>query len=86
MHIPTRMCVVCKKRLDKNSLVRISCLDGEPKIDQNKVLSHRAIYVCYDEKCLAILQKSKAIERLLKVEINENFYKNLKKFVNLEEK
>ncbi|MGN1221823.1 MAG: YlxR family protein [Christensenellales bacterium] len=72
-----RMCVVCKVRKQKTELVRVSCLNGEAVVDQQKKQTGRAIYVCMDEHCIAILKKSNAIKRLLKVTANDEFYKNL---------
>ena len=78
MHVPQRMCVSCKKRCNKNSLIRISKQNEIPIIDMNKKSTSKAIYVCKDEKCIEILKKSKAIQRLLKVEAKDDFYLQIK--------
>ena len=75
--INKRMCVVCKTRKQKAELIRISSLNGEAVVDQQKKQTGRAIYVCKDEHCIAILKKSNAIKRLLRVTANDEFYKNL---------
>lgn len=78
MHIPQRMCVSCKKRQNKDEFIRIAKQNNIPIIDMNKTSYSRAIYVCRDEKCIEILKKSKAIQRFLKVEENDEFYNKLK--------
>lgn len=72
-----RMCVACRARKQKTELVRISCLNGEAVVDQQKRQTSRAIYVCKDEHCIAILKKSNAIKRLLNITAKDEFYKNL---------
>ena len=86
MHTPTRTCVCCKNKFQKCDLIRITYLDENVVIDQNKINPHRAIYVCKDQKCISLLQKNKAIERFLKVKPKEDFYENLKEFAKKEEK
>ena len=75
--INQRMCVACRTRKIKDKLVRISSDNGEAVIDQNKTKTNRAIYVCQNEDCVEILKKSNAIKRLLKVNANEELYKNI---------
>lgn len=84
MHTPTRTCVSCRKKCEKCGLIRITCVDDNPVIDQNKTNPHRAIYVCKDDKCISLLQKNKAIERFLKVKANNEFYDILKEFAKRE--
>lgn len=72
-----RMCVVCRTRKQKTELFRISCLNGQAIVDQQKKQISRAIYVCKNEQCIAILKKSNAVKRLLKITANDEFYKNL---------
>ena len=74
---PTRMCVSCRKRNQKENLTRISSQNGVAVVDNNKNQTARAIYVCREQKCVEILKKSRAIERMLKVQVSENFYDNL---------
>ena len=84
MHIPTRTCVACRNKQEKNNLIRITHFDNAPAIDQNKKYPNRAIYVCKDEKCISLLRKSRAIERFLKVEADDEFFNKLKEFTKRE--
>ena len=77
--INQRMCVICRTRKPKLELFRISSLNGEVVLDQHKQQTSRAIYVCKNEHCLEKLKKSNAIKRLLKIDANEEFYKNILK-------
>ena len=81
MNIPSRMCVSCRKRATKTDLIRISNCDGKAVVDNNKNQKSRAIYVCRDEKCIEILQKSKAIQRILNAQSDEDFYDKLKNLI-----
>lgn len=81
MDFPTRMCVSCKKRANKNDFIRISCNNGQAVVDNQKQQTARAIYVCKNEKCIDILKKSKAIQRLLKANSDDAFYDNLKNLI-----
>ena len=77
--INQRMCVACRTRKTKSELVRISSLNNEAVLDQQKQQISRAIYVCKNERCVDKLKKSNAIKRLLKINANEEFYKNILK-------
>lgn len=82
--MPTRTCVACRKKQEKNNLIRITQIDNTLKIDQNKAYPNRAIYVCKDEKCISLLFKNKGIERFLKVSTNEQFFNELNIFAKRE--
>ena len=81
MQKPQRMCASCKKRFEKDDLIRISKFEDRAVVDQNKEQKSRAIYVCKNIKCIDILKKSKTIERVLKVNSNDEFFEKLKLLV-----
>lgn len=76
-----RMCASCRQKKLKHNLVRIANCDGKPVIDQDKKQNSRGLYVCYDDKCVDILFKSKAISRSLKIEEDKEFINYLKEFI-----
>ena len=78
MKNPQIMCVSCKERRSKKELIRIATCDGQPVVDTNKANNSRGLYVCYDKKCVELLKKSKAIERFLKINSNDEFFDKLK--------
>mgnify|MGYP003373019727 FL=1 len=50
--MPTRSCVVCKKRNEKKNLIRIVSIEGKAIIDKNQKINSRAIYFCNNENCI----------------------------------
>lgn len=50
--MPTRSCVVCKKRDEKKNLIRIVSIAGKAIIDKNQKINSRAIYFCNNENCI----------------------------------
>lgn len=78
MNIPQRMCVSCRKRHDKTDLIRISKLNDQAVVDNNKEHAGRGIYICKNIKCLELLKKNKATERMLKVSLDDDFHHKLK--------
>ena len=81
MYKPQRMCVSCKTRRQKDDLIRLSLSNNQVVIDDSKINSSRAIYVCKDEKCISNLKKNKAISRYFKVDADDSFYQNLKNLI-----
>lgn len=75
---PIRSCIICRKKACKGELLRIVFCDGIAKLDVNKKINARGIYLCKDKKCLDkarnLLLKNKLIlkkhfekESLLKI-------------------
>ena len=50
--MPTRSCVVCKKRDEKENLIRIVSIEGKAIIDKSQKINSRAIYFCNNENCI----------------------------------
>lgn len=50
--MPTRSCVVCKKKDEKKNLIRIVSIEGKAIIDKNQKINSRAIYFCNNENCI----------------------------------
>ena len=49
--IPKRMCVICRKRMIKENLLRFVIIDKEIVYDFNNKIQERGYYVCYDKEC-----------------------------------
>ena len=77
--INQRMCVACKTKKHKSELCRITSLNGEAVLDEQKKQTNRALYVCKTEHCIEILKKNNILKRVLKISANEEFYKNILK-------
>ena len=76
-----RMCVACKKRENKDNLIRIEIENQNAVIATQKIDNSRSVYLCFDVCCLDKAKKSKILERMLKTEIQQDFYENLKNYI-----
>ena len=77
--MPTRSCVVCRKKNEKNNLLRIVSEDDKKAIlDTKQKINKRAIYFCNDKKCyekfIKLVQKRKLD---LKYDIDVNSVKEI---------
>lgn len=74
-----RRCVACGEQKEKNELIRIvKPKDEEIQVDLNGKKNGRGAYICKNEECLKKIIKTKKLERDFEIEINENFYENLR--------
>lgn len=81
--IPQRTCIGCNSKKDKKDLIRVvKNKDGEISIDLTGKKDGRGIYLCKSEECLNKAIKNKRISRTFEVEIDQNIYENLRKFIN----
>ena len=55
-NIPQRTCVVCRKKSEKNKLMRFVLLDSEIVFDLNCDIEKRGYYACDDNSCLQKLE------------------------------
>ena len=75
---PERMCAVCRKKGDKNSLVRIvKDKSGNIEIDNSYKLNGRGAYICKNQECIEKAIKAKVINRAFKMQVDENVYSKL---------
>lgn len=57
--MPTRSCIICKKKNDKDKLFRIVCLkDSKMLLDKSQKENARGIYLCRDIECVLKLEKN----------------------------
>jgi len=76
---PIRMCVGCRERFLKLDLIRVvRTPDGEILIDKKGKTSGRGAYVCKNPDCLLKAYKTRALQRALEVEINDDLLNQLK--------
>ena len=76
---PQRRCVGCREMKDKAMLVRVANnADGDLSLDLGGKAPGRGAYLCRDEGCFALAQKSKGLERSLKRAIAAEIYEQLK--------
>jgi predicted RNA-binding protein YlxR (DUF448 family) len=55
-HIPRRTCIVCRKKDEQNSLVRIALCDGGVCWDKHRIIPGRGAYVCARPVCVQRVQ------------------------------
>ena len=78
--IPQRQCMGCRERKPKRDMIRVvRCTDGQVRLDFGGKMNGRGAYICPDPECLKKVQKSKALERSLEVQIPEEVYERLAK-------
>ena len=78
--IPMRTCVVTKEKCEKMNLIRVvRTPDGNIEIDLQGKKNGRGAYLKKDIDVYEKAKKSKILDKVLEVEIAEDFYEELKK-------
>ena len=73
--IPMRMCLGCRQKKPKRELVRVvKSPDSIISVDLTGKKSGRGAYICRDVDCLKKAQKSKALQRALEGEIEDEVF------------
>lgn len=76
---PARRCVSCNEQKEKTELLRIvRTPEKNIEIDLTGKKNGRGAYICKNEDCLKKLMKSKRLENIFEIEINQEFYENLR--------
>ncbi len=76
---PARTCMGCNETKEKSELFRIvKSKEGIIEIDLTGKKEGRGAYICKNEKCLDKVIKSKRLARVLKQEISQEIYENLR--------
>ena len=74
-----RTCMGCNEKKDRKDLIRIVInKNSEVSVDKTGKLEGRGAYICDNEKCLDKVIKSKKIERLFEVKIEDEIYNNMR--------
>ena len=76
---PARRCMACNGQKDKNELLRIvRTPEKNIEIDLTGKKNGRGAYICKNEECLNKIIKSKRLESIFEIEINQKFYEDLR--------
>lgn len=83
---PIRTCIVCRKKRNKNKLLRIvSDINGNAIYDSNQNCNSRGIYICKSKECIervfSLINKKKLN---LKISINNDSLIDTLKYVENE--
>ena len=73
----------CNTKKDKVDLIRIvKNKQNEINIDKTGKMEGRGAYICNNIDCLEKAIKSKRLEKVLEIKINEDIYENLRKLID----
>ena len=73
-----RMCIACREMKDKRELLRVvKNKEGKIFVDLTGKANGRGAYICKDLNCLAKLKKQKILNKVFKMMIDENVYKEI---------
>ena len=75
---PQRTCIVCRTKGEKNNFLKIvKNKNGNISIETDKKLDGRGAYICKNIECAKKCQKTKALNRVFKTEIDQNLYEDI---------
>jgi len=76
---PARKCMGCNESKEKNDLIRIvKSKEGIVEVDLTGKKNGRGAYICKAETCLDKVIKSKRLEKVFEIKINEDLYESLR--------
>ena len=75
---PLRSCIVCRMKGEKSNFIKIvKNKDGSIAIEKDKKLEGRGAYLCKNIECAKKCQKTRALNRVFKTEIQQNLYEDI---------
>ena len=78
-----RSCVVTKEKVEKKDLIRVvRTSEGEVLVDETGKLSGRGAYIKKDMEVLEKAKKTKILDKVLEVPVNEEIYTELEGIIN----
>lgn len=76
---PERTCIVCNNKGEKRDFIRIvKNKQMEVAIDLTGKASGRGAYICKEITCLEKLIKTKRLEKIFEMKIQDELYENLR--------
>lgn len=80
--VPERTCVITKEKLPKQELIRVvRTPEGKVVVDETGKQNGRGAYLKKDIEVFNKAKKTKILDRILEVEVNEEVYADLEKLV-----
>jgi predicted RNA-binding protein YlxR (DUF448 family) len=80
-----RMCVCCRERKDKYTMIRVASKNGIAVIDENLGVGGRGAYVC-SAQCLENSLKGRRLDRAVKCPVGDDIYEKIRARFELIEK
>ena len=75
---PLRTCVACRQTSNKRELLRfVRDSEGRVALDKTGRAAGRGAYLCSEPNCFTRAQQTRALERALKIRLNDDDYRNL---------
>lgn len=80
--VPERTCVITKEKLPKQELIRVvRTPEGKVVVDETGKQNGRGAYLKKDIEVFNKAKKTKVLDRILEVEVNDEVYSDLEKLV-----
>ena len=80
--MPERTCVITKEKLPKQELIRVvRTPEGKVVVDETGKQNGRGAYLKKDIEVFNKAKKTKVLDRILEVEVNDEVYSDLEKLV-----
>jgi len=77
--VPLRRCIACNNQVDKRELLRIvKPKESNIDIDLTGKKNGRGAYICKNEECLNKVIKTKKLERVFEIKIENDFYESIR--------
>ena len=81
--IPTRTCVVTKEKYPKQELIRVvRTKDGNIIVDETGKANGKGAYLKLEESVILKAKKTKCLNRILNVEIEDSIYEEIINKIN----
>ena len=71
---PKRMCIITRQMKPKSELLRLVKVNDKIIVDKKQKAQQRGFYVSCDAEILKNLKKTKALNRVFKMQISESVY------------
>jgi hypothetical protein len=76
---PTRTCMACNEKKEKQELLRIvRTVEGNIEPDLTGKKNGRGAYICKSEGCLEKVMKTKKLERVFEKSISPEIYESIR--------
>lgn len=80
--IPLRTCVITKEKLPKQELIRVvRTPEGIVQIDETGKMNGRGAYLKKDIEVFKKAQKTKVLNKILEIEVNDTIFEELEKTI-----
>ncbi len=79
MHIPLRMCVVCREHKPTEELIRVTYNTEAGKVEPDSEIKNtgRGAYICKSRECIKKARKKHVAERHLGCDASDSLYNEL---------